>query len=935
MRTTKNLLQQKLFHSLPDSSESPARRAMRGLRAYGATWLALLVLVACASPCGVAASSGFDATALGRARARDQHQHRQRNNNNAPTPTGLHPSLVSIHGGAVVTIHGFGFVQGDSLQVRFTSAFGDPSNRGGGPLDTSVKATFVSPTKIQCEAPRVSQSLHAHVTVANGDGIFSASPLVHVRGRTGGGGAGDNDNALVLTFSQEVPGCPGCFGNGFQSDSLKVDAKRRVRERWVADTGIGTDFGGAVVTIKAVGYAVVDINEDTQFTKLKDLGDTQRQSLPGFGENAEGSFYFAGGSPVGGAGNSGRGGSRGGGFFGAGTNGPKQTGTFLPGAGLVCVFLCRTEVTDENGVASFGFATATSRRSVSHFSEGDYASRASSNHDARWFDSSLRREEATGVAGNLSTDDALINGLFHGRETFLATSRWIDYATVACMSPPWPGLLNSTQNITTGRNCSIAVSNDHGNTVDTDAYANAARVGFTYTDKKPTLNSDGGFWESGDGADVERFGALLLKTACSSNQANNGLVGKGVTARGPLSGNTLLTIKGTDFVKNHLTTKCAFFFGNDSGIGLARIIRPGTVVDENTMSCLSPPRLGISGRIRPGVGPAGVSGVTETVSALFSSASFPPVLGHDLGAPCFFAAVAVSNDGITFSQQFAAFLYCDVHVSPLGSYVDFNSVTGTPSNPFPNLQSAFAAGLRGAFFESYMGKQSQRDADETSGVYFQNNKHGHERRGATRFGAFGARETGSRSGKTRYAGEHASRFGSWVNGDTVLASGGSYGSESDTALSVANDQVLSLVAAGDAHLFGDSGAGDTFSVRPSKASVTISCGDANYRRPLFVSRQTVVGKAPAVGLDGAAIGSGGAVSFSPGISLDGCFHDGEVVHLGTRCAPGANGCAGDVDTRSTNTLGGATRDPNKWEQFDYHDELEYRTFEDERFYDFV
>jgi hypothetical protein len=502
---------------------------------------------------------------------------------------------------------------------------------------------------------------------------------------------------LVLTFSQEVPGCPGCFGNGFQSDSLKVDAKRRVRERWVADTGIGTDFGGAVVTIKAVGYAVVDINEDTQFTKLKDLGDTQRQSLPGFGENAEGSFYFAGGLPVGGAGNSGRGGSRGGGFFGAGTNGPKQTGTFLPGAGLVCVFLCRTEVTDENGVASFGFATATSRRSVSHFSEGDYASRASSNHDARWFDSSLRREEATGVAGNLSTDDALINGLFHGRETFLATSRWIDYATVACMSPPWPGLLNSTQNITTGRNCSIAVSNDHGNTVDTDAYANAARVGFTYTDKKPTLNSDGGFWESGDGADVERFGALLLKTACSSNQTNNGLVGKGVTARGPLSGNTLLTIKGTDFVKNHLTTKCAFFFGNDSGIGLARIIRPGTVVDENTMSCLSPPRLGISGRIRPGVGPAGVSGVTETVSALFSSASFPPVLGHDLGAPCFFAAVAVSNDGITFSQQFAAFLYCDVHVSPLGSYVDFNSVTGTPSNPFPNLQSAFAAGLRGAF----------------------------------------------------------------------------------------------------------------------------------------------------------------------------------------------------------------------------------------------
>ncbi len=126
------------------------------------------------------------------------------------------------------------------------------------------------------------------------------------------------------------------------------------------------------------------------------------------------------------------------------------------------------------------------------------------------------------MAGNLSTDDALINGLFHGRETFLATSRWIDYATVACMSPPWPGLLNSTQNITTGRNCSIAVSNDHGNTVDTDAYANAARVGFTYTDKKPTLNSDGGFWESGDGADVDAFAATTedgIETADGENAA--------------------------------------------------------------------------------------------------------------------------------------------------------------------------------------------------------------------------------------------------------------------------------------------------------------------------------------------------------------------------------------------------------------------------------
>ena len=76
-----------------------------------------------------------------------------------------------------------------------------------------------------------------------------------------------------------------------------------------------------------------------------------------------------------------------------------------------------------------------------------------------------------------------------------------------------------------------------------------------------------------------------------------------------------------------------------------------------------------------------------------SSADYPPIATHDFGSPCFFASVALSNDGVTFSDASTAFLYCDTHVAPLGEHVHSELAYGTPSRPFPNLQSAFAASL--------------------------------------------------------------------------------------------------------------------------------------------------------------------------------------------------------------------------------------------------
>lgn len=921
---------------------------MRGLRACGATWLALAVLLNCIAPSGVTAV-GFDAASQGRQRAQDKH--RSRTSKSSPTVSSLFPTTVHVVGGAKITIKGVGFLKSDALAVRFSNTYGD-INTGGGPLHEVVPATFISSTEIQCEAPKVSHPLLAHVSVTNGDGVFSSAPGAYIRGNKGGndrGGFTGGTNALTLEFLNQVPGCPGCGFGGFQSDK-KTDPKNKVRERWVVDTDVGTDVGGGIVTVKTIGYAVnspTDPFNESLTHKLEELDEATRESL-GFGESG----FYSSQAPTGGPGARGRGGSVLGGVSPMGKNyGPKPRGTFLPGPGLTCVFRCPVEVSrvvTVNGVDTVSTTPLPDAVATSQvFTRGPSSSRTAAHYDALRFTSALRHEEATGIACNLSDNvlDELrleyVDWLEDGKDSnkrINPPTEWIDYTTVQCAVPAFPKsstVSNATQNVTVSRDCHIHMSNDFGETFDaegpmgdrgnhTHKYANAARVAFRYSNKIPTLLGD---IQSSDGV------GTLLKTSATTTNRNLGMDSLGVTARGPLSGNTEIKIGGKDFIENVPTTACAFSFGNDSFVGPRRIITSGKVLDANTVVCVSPSQRSVRddiSKVQPGVGDAGVSGVTssDTPTTKLSSSSFPPVLNHEFGKGCFFSSVEISNDGTNWSSQRALFLYCDVYVSPLGGHVDFDTAFGTPTNPFPNLQSALAAGLRGARVKEFGGG----GADESKEKHFPKST-GSASRGVASFGTSGGKETIARSGSERTGGGYGSSFGAWVNRDVIRLNSGSYGGEGDLHLSVAADQVITVNAVGDAH------DDDVFLFRrlnthTKNPEVTISCGDASHHSPLFVTRDTSIGKAPVVGADGRPIGNGGAVSFSSSIFLSNCFQDGEVFHAGMRCVGGSNrGCAGDSDVRSGNVLGGSSRDPSNWEAFDYDDEAEY--FVEEEFYDFV
>ena len=126
----------------------------------------------------------------------------------------------------MLTITGVGFEDTAGLAVRFAASRGAPD---GGPLLHETRARFVSRTKIECVAPRIAlgDPISAHVSVSNGDGVWSAPPLVHVRS----GATSISNSALLLEYEEVTPGCPGCGAGGFQSN---LAPERRAREPWVA-----------------------------------------------------------------------------------------------------------------------------------------------------------------------------------------------------------------------------------------------------------------------------------------------------------------------------------------------------------------------------------------------------------------------------------------------------------------------------------------------------------------------------------------------------------------------------------------------------------------------------------------------------------------------------------------------------------------------------
>ena len=804
---------------------------MRGLRASrAAAALALAVMAACLAPCGVGAA-GFDAAAQGRARARETHGHRRAPI--APRLTSLSPPSAHVSGGAVLTITGVGFEDTAGLAVRFAASRGAPD---GGPLLHETRARFVSRTKIECVAPRIAlgDPVSAHVSVSNGDGVWSAPPLVHVRS----GATKSSNSALILEYEEVTPGCPGCGAGGFQSNLAPA---RRARERWVAVPERGADKGGSLITIRAVGYAVNDINDPHNATLAFDVRDVDDVNAlpPGFAA-------LLGGAPSGGPGSRGRGGAtRGGVSPTAATFGARPRGTFFPGPGLRCRFECPVFVT-------------------------------------------------LGDGGSYSITGELVDARSSTRAS--GTTRFLDFASVACVAPPFPAAapaavlaaLPANATATVSRVCRVALSNDHGVTFDDGSFANAARATFRYVAAPPSLRGAGTVRNGteGDATFHETFhesetgAARLLRRAATTRHSNRALLALGVTARGPLSGNTEVTlISGDDdaigaragtFAPNAPEATCRFAFGSDAPLGPRAVETRATVApDGKSASCVSPPRLvGIVNDATDAfvavVSNASSSNASSNASSS-SSADYPPIATHDFGSPCFFASVALSNDGVTFSDASAAFLYCDTHVAPLGEHVHSELAYGTPSRPFPNLQSAFAASLAGA-----------------------------------------RRDERSR----------------WVNRDATRLAPGAYGGEGNVELAVAHDQVVDVRVVPDFFLL----AKKERSGLAKKKTATVACGGD---RPLFASTRAA-----------------NRVSFSPSVLFDGCHFDGREAVTGTRCASASRnthvgGCAGDdayvLPERSMDAAGGTARDPYVWEAFDYDDALEYGESRSsaEAFYEFA
>ena len=300
----------------PLSSDRDARspRLPRGRRARARGHGGVL------APCGVGAS-GFDAAAQGRARARETHRHRRAPI--APRLTSLSPLRARRAAARVLTITGVGFEDTAGLAVRFAASRGAPD---GGPLLHTTRARFVSRTKIECVAPRIAlRRPTAHVSASNGDGVWSAPPLVHVRS----GATSISNSALLLEYEEVTPGCPAVAARAGSTDPAP---ERRARRAVGRRSRTSADKGGSLITIRAVGYALNDFDDPHNTTLAFDVRDVDDALPPGFAALSA--------ARPGGPGSRGRGGAARRRLPTAATFGARPRGTFFPGPGLRCRFEC-------------------------------------------------------------------------------------------------------------------------------------------------------------------------------------------------------------------------------------------------------------------------------------------------------------------------------------------------------------------------------------------------------------------------------------------------------------------------------------------------------------------------------------------------------------------------------------------------------------------
>ena len=147
-----------------------------------------------------------------------------------PRITRLEPPKGHVSGGTTVTIRGRGFVRSTNLRVRFADE----------DAVDEVRATWVSSGEVTCVTPARSKAATAQVTVSNGDGSWSAPPLVYVAG---------SGTALTFIYDDSPPGCQGCTApGGFQA---ALSPWERARERWESDVDAGPDVGGTTVHISS------------------------------------------------------------------------------------------------------------------------------------------------------------------------------------------------------------------------------------------------------------------------------------------------------------------------------------------------------------------------------------------------------------------------------------------------------------------------------------------------------------------------------------------------------------------------------------------------------------------------------------------------------------------------------------------------------------
>ena len=778
-----------------------------------------------------------------------------------PRITRLEPPKGHVSGGTTLTIRGRGFVRSADLRVRFADE---------NAVD-EVRGTWVSSVEVTCVTPARPKPATTQVTVSNGDGSWSAPPLVYVAG---------SGTALTFTYDDSPPGCQGCAApGGFQA---ALSPWERARERWESDRDSGPDSGGTTVHISSANGGM----------RLNPGGE------PAYVGTTSGHRYWV---PNGGPGLGGK-------VFDVDPtspgNGPAVTGTFYPSKRLACMFTCPLIVTNASDSPSDS-SNATNPNSTS----GSYVDRSA-------YHASLRRaEEGFAVDASSFTGEtfpfppqALTRGVASDAATVSAktAARWIDYTRIACVSPPRPTPSSSTRTLGDGvvvavdasRNCVVTVTND-GDVFD-DYYANggpiggsrdanatvmpnAAAVPFRYVGHVPTVTSI----SSRHGVRPEALARLGLPPA-----------------RGPFAGGTTVTVRGDGFLPGD-NLRCRF---EDDVTGLPPFVADATWVDDHTVTCVTPRRSPRKTTRSPGDGADPYPGDGTDPRASLEVAYDANAM-NDTIAPCFVANVSVSNDGVAFSDASdgAEFLYCDVYASARTTadptsypYVtDPSTLAGTPNAPFTDLQSALHAALRGARVDVADGRTDRASTVRRS-------------RGLVPRSARWLDKDVVRLAPGVYRGE----------GNVLLAL------DAQLVDVVAGD----VDDWPDVERGGDGRVGPNAAVDCREVSLSRGNKRAGGSLRLFASQRVQVGGTPTVKPDGTGtIAGDGAVAFR-GVSLEGCFDDagaGEsFADEGASCPAMegrvSGGCRGDAHYVAPelpgHASGGYATDPDVWETWEYEDE---------------